>query len=89
MLSGLKADARVILAPSSDPGLALGAARSVVFAVGPEGGFSEEELTRADGAGWTRGLLGPRVLRTETAGLVAIACANAVSGDYDITGSRA
>ena len=89
MLSGLNADARVILAPSSDPGLALGAARSVVFAVGPEGGFSEEELTLADGAGWTRGLLGPRVLRTETAGLVAIACANAVSGDYDITGSRA
>lgn len=43
----------------------------VWLAVGPEGGFGAAELSRAREAGWRTAQLGPRVLRTETAGLVA------------------
>ena len=88
MLSGVRAEAKGILAPSAESGIQLGSARSAAFAVGPEGGFTEEEIAEAEAAGWTAGLLGPRILRTETAGLVALACANAVSGDYGMTGSK-
>lgn len=54
---------------------------SVVIAVGPEGGWSprDRELLRAAGFGGLR--LGPRVLRTETAGLAAIAALQARFGD--------
>lgn len=41
------------------------------LAVGPEGGFTVPEIERFLAAGWTRARLGPRVLRTETAGIVA------------------
>lgn len=53
----------------------------VVLAIGPEGGFSECDLSALRAAGF-RGLrLGPRVLRTETAGLAAIAALQALHGD--------
>jgi 16S rRNA (uracil1498-N3)-methyltransferase len=41
--------------------------------VGPEGGWSEEELRLAEEAGVTFGGLGPYRLRSETAGIVAVA----------------
>ncbi len=81
-LSGVTDGARIILAPSAEKGFSLKKEKDAAFAVGPEGGFSEEELALADGLGWSRGLIGPRVLRTETAGLVAVSCANALIGDY-------
>ena len=40
-------------------------------AVGPEGGFTVEELELATAAGWAAISLGPRVLRVETAAVVA------------------
>jgi 16S rRNA (uracil1498-N3)-methyltransferase len=43
----------------------------VWIAVGPESGFSADEVDRAVQNGWQTGHLGPRILRTETAGLVA------------------
>jgi 16S rRNA (uracil1498-N3)-methyltransferase len=49
--------------------------------IGPEGGFSEREYEDADIAGFTTAALGPRVLRTETAALVAIALAQSAWGD--------
>jgi len=50
---------------------AAGAASSgVVAAVGPEGGFTEEEVNQAIQAGWEQIDLGPRILRTETAAIV-------------------
>jgi 16S rRNA (uracil1498-N3)-methyltransferase len=39
---------------------------AVAFAVGPEGGLSDEELAAAEQAGFARVALGPLVLRTET-----------------------
>jgi 16S rRNA (uracil1498-N3)-methyltransferase len=40
------------------------------LAVGPEGGFTEEELTLAQEQGWQKVNLGHRILRVETAALV-------------------
>ncbi len=45
----------------------------VAAAVGPEGGFTEEELELARAAGWQTVGLGPRILRVETAALVMTA----------------
>ena len=54
---------------------------SIVLAIGPEGGLADRDLTTLKAAGF-RGLrLGPRILRTETAGLAAIAAIQAFRGD--------
>lgn len=47
----------------------------VWLAVGPEGGFTADEVAGLTDGGWRRASLGPRILRTETAGLVAAALA--------------
>ncbi len=49
-----------------------GGTRSVVAAVGPEGGFSESEVERAVSAGFFPVSLGPRRLRSETAALMTV-----------------
>jgi 16S rRNA (uracil1498-N3)-methyltransferase len=41
--------------------------------IGPEGGFTDDEVRQAQGAGYTPVSLGPRRLRTETAALTAMA----------------
>ena len=51
-------------------------------AVGPEGGFDSDEITLLAQAGYTGIWLGPRILRTETAGLVAAAACLALNGEY-------
>ena len=54
----------------------------VSLLVGPEGGFDEGELLAARAAGFRPIGLGPRVLRTETAGLGALAAMMALWGDW-------
>ena len=54
----------------------------LMLAVGPEGGFSENDLAALRQAGFDALALGPRVLRTETAGLAALAALQAVHGDF-------
>ncbi|MBC7624855.1 MAG: RNA methyltransferase, partial [Aeromicrobium sp.] len=49
--------------------------------VGPEGGFTDQEIAQAVSLGATKVTFGPRVLRTETAGLAALAALQAVLGD--------
>jgi 16S rRNA (uracil1498-N3)-methyltransferase len=49
--------------------------------VGPEGGFSDREYDDAGFAGFEAVTLGPRILRTETAAVAAIAVAQALWGD--------
>ncbi len=46
---------------------------SPLVLIGPEGGFSEEEIKEAKAEGVIPVSLGPRILRTETAGLAALA----------------
>jgi 16S rRNA (uracil1498-N3)-methyltransferase len=73
-----------VLAPGGAGGFAdEPAARDLVqVLVGPEGGWSEAEMATFDAAGCRRVRLGPRVLRTETAGLAAIAALQARWGDF-------
>ena len=55
---------------------------SLELLVGPEGGLSGAERDQLAGAGVTRVRMGPRVLRTETAGPAAIAVLQAIAGDF-------
>jgi 16S rRNA (uracil1498-N3)-methyltransferase len=47
--------------------------RSASVLVGPEGGFTEEEVEQARAAGWERARLGKTILRIETAAIAAVA----------------
>jgi len=58
------------------------AGQDVVVAVGPEGGWSGEEVDALVAAGWLRVGLGPTVLRTEHAGPVAVAVIAAAIGRW-------
>ncbi|MEQ8787758.1 MAG: 16S rRNA (uracil(1498)-N(3))-methyltransferase [Pirellulaceae bacterium] len=71
-LQNTTADERLIAHPdptSNVRPLLSGDVSTVVAAIGPEGGFSDEELQAAGAAGWTPVSLGPRILRVETAAL--------------------
>ncbi|HZM36757.1 MAG TPA: 16S rRNA (uracil(1498)-N(3))-methyltransferase [Burkholderiales bacterium] len=54
----------------------------MVLAAGPEAGFSAAEEGQLARAGFVAAKLGPRVLRTETAALAALAALNALRGDF-------
>ncbi len=49
--------------------------------VGPESGLADEEIEAARAAGFVEASLGPRILRTETAGLAALAVLQSIAGD--------
>jgi 16S rRNA (uracil1498-N3)-methyltransferase len=68
------------LARSIDIASAESASRAEI-AIGPEGGFAPEELEAFDLSAFARVRLGPRVLRTETAAIAAIAVLQARFGD--------
>ncbi|WP_227369237.1 16S rRNA (uracil(1498)-N(3))-methyltransferase [Halomonas sp. M20] len=55
--------------------------RKAALLIGPEGGLSEEEVIRAQQAGFTALTLGPRILRTETAPVVALSLLQHYFGD--------
>ena len=54
----------------------------VILLAGPEGGFTDEERQDALRAGFVAVRLGPRVLRTETAALAALAAMQTLWGDF-------
>ena len=73
---------RLVCLPGADRSLAgMGVQSAVEVLVGPEGGFDDYELELLAGQGVIAVGLGPRVLRTETAGAVAITILQAVAGD--------
>ena len=74
---------RLVLSPHGPASLAglPSAARRVELLIGPEGGLHDAELEAAGRSGFAPVRLGPRVLRTETAGLVALAVLQALWGD--------
>jgi 16S rRNA (uracil1498-N3)-methyltransferase len=51
--------------------------------VGPEGGFTSEEVAAAVAAGSTRASLGPHVLRIETAAIAAAAALSCLARTHD------
>jgi 16S rRNA (uracil1498-N3)-methyltransferase len=57
-------------------------ATNAMLAVGPEGGFADNDLAMLRQAGFEALALGPRILRTETAGLAALAALQAAHGDF-------
>ncbi|MCC4612279.1 16S rRNA (uracil(1498)-N(3))-methyltransferase [Xanthomonas campestris pv. esculenti] len=61
--------------------LSAGTQRDVIVAIGPEGGWSPRDRATLADAGFTGLRLGPRILRTETAGLAAIAALQSRFGD--------
>jgi 16S rRNA (uracil1498-N3)-methyltransferase len=73
----------VVLAPgAAHPLASLPAATGpVALAIGPEGGFTVRELDAARAAGFDAVSLGPRVLRTETAAVAALAALQVAWGD--------
>ena len=64
------------LLPESPP-------RRISLLVGPEGGFSAKEAGLAQAAGFQAVRLGPRILRTETAGLAILSILQYLYGDLD------
>lgn len=56
----------------------------ITLLAGPEGGFSEEEIQLASNNEFSGVRLGPRILRTETAAIAAIASLQTLYGDYAI-----
>jgi 16S rRNA (uracil1498-N3)-methyltransferase len=82
-LSGGAGDGlRLLLAPDADRDLKqLEPPRRVTLLVGPEGGLAPEERRGAQRSGFVPVRFGPRVLRTETAPLAAIAAMQALWGD--------
>ena len=67
-------------APASLAGLSSLSSR-VELLIGPEGGLDDDEVMLAENAGFTPVRLGPRVLRTETASVVALSVLQALWGD--------
>jgi 16S rRNA (uracil1498-N3)-methyltransferase len=82
-LGGVEGDGmRLLLAPDGDRNLRqLEPPRAVTLLVGPEGGLAPEERRGAESSGFLPVRFGPRVLRTETAPLAAIAAMQALWGD--------
>ena len=74
---------QLILRPGADRPLVDADAPTVKLCllIGPEGGFSEREYDDAALAGFSPVSLGPRILRTETAAVAAVAIAQSLWGD--------
>jgi 16S rRNA (uracil1498-N3)-methyltransferase len=80
-LAGLVSGPRRMLLPEAVAPLDATAADTCTIAVGPEGGFTAAEQRALAAAQFEPARLGPRVLRTETAGLAALAALQCRGGD--------
>jgi len=83
-VAGADQSPRLILDPLSENRLSgvFADGISVSILIGPEGGFADDEMELARQHGITAVSLGPRVLRTETAGPAAIAVLQSKLGDF-------
>ena len=74
----IEAETRIVLAETEHATLLKEAlngitGREVMLAIGPEGGWTEEELEGFRAAGWISASLGNTILRAETAAITAVA----------------
>lgn len=81
-LKACEAELKLVLHPVAEPWASHARPASLAFLIGPEGGLSEAEVQQAQAAGYHSARLGPRVLRTETAPVVALAVAQQLWGDF-------
>jgi len=57
------------------------AGNDLTVLIGPEGGLTDQEVALAETAGLKMAALGPRILRTETAAIIAVALVQYLAGD--------
>lgn len=70
-------ETKLVLAPNKDETNPLSKAKAnIALLIGPEGGLSETEIQTANEAGFVNWCIGERVLRTETAPVVALSILN-------------
>ncbi|NWD25179.1 16S rRNA (uracil(1498)-N(3))-methyltransferase [Pseudomonas yamanorum] len=81
-LKQAEADLKLVLHPVAEPLVSHAKPGSLAFLIGPEGGLTDAEVETAQGAGFHSARLGPRVLRTETAPVVALSVAQQLWGDF-------
>jgi 16S rRNA (uracil1498-N3)-methyltransferase len=78
----IKGALKLVLSTGDHPSLATTIAplpaQDVILLIGPEGGFTPEEMDLAIKAGFQAVSLGKRILRTETAGIAAISTIHAM-----------
>ncbi|MBS1814611.1 MAG: 16S rRNA (uracil(1498)-N(3))-methyltransferase [Acidobacteria bacterium] len=78
------AGAKILLAETEQENsltAVLGDARGdVALAIGPEGGWTPEEMKAFSDAGWKHATLGPRILRAETAAIAGLAVVASLIG---------
>lgn len=77
----VEADLKLVLHPGVEPLASHAHPQRLAILVGPEGGLSEAEVASAQAAGFHAACFGPRVLRTETAPVVALSLTQFLWGD--------
>lgn len=82
-LESVPADqARLLLLPSAACAIPIAfPGRRAALVIGPEGGLDDVEVRQAELSGFIAAQLGPRILRTETAGIAALSALQALDGD--------
>jgi 16S rRNA (uracil1498-N3)-methyltransferase len=81
-LEQVRADLKLVLHPVAEPWASHPQPQSLAFLIGPEGGLTDNEVAQAQSQGFHAARLGPRVLRTETAPVVALSVAQQLWGDF-------
>lgn len=77
-----KRGCRLVLDPLADTGFtSLEQQEDITLLIGPEGGLSEQEIRQAQAEGFQSVRFGPRILRTETATVAALAVVQTLWGD--------
>lgn len=80
--ASVAADLKLVLHPVAQPLTEHAAPNTLAFLIGPEGGLTDAEVAHAAEQGFLPARLGPRVLRTETAPIVALSVAQQLWGDF-------
>ena len=81
-LASTEADLKLVLHPVAAPLTQHATPTRLAFLIGPEGGLNDAEVEHALQQGFHAARLGPRVLRTETAPVVALSVAQQLWGDF-------
>ncbi|WP_263143181.1 16S rRNA (uracil(1498)-N(3))-methyltransferase [Pseudomonas sp. RIT-PI-AD] len=81
-LAAVEAELKLVLHPFADSLLGHPRPGTLALLIGPEGGLADAEVDQARASGFHGLRLGPRVLRTETAPVVALSVVQHLWGDF-------